>query len=130
MFIKLFILFISVPIIEIFVLLDAAERIGLWPTLLMVIATGVAGAYLTKSQGMDLLKRIQVSTSRGELPAEELIDGLFIMVGGVLLLTPGLLTDLFGFICLTPFSRSPLKRYLIAWFKKKIERGEISFRIQ
>jgi UPF0716 protein FxsA len=128
MFIKLFILFISVPILELIVLLNAAEHIGPWPTFLLVIVTGIAGAYLAKSQGLDLLQRIQASTNHGELPAQELIDGLFILSGGLLLLTPGLLTDLIGFICLTPWSREPLKRYLIVWFKNKIDRGEFKIR--
>ena len=129
MFIKLFILFITVPVIEVFILLDAAEYIGLWPTVLLVIATGAAGSYLTKSQGLDLLRKIQISTNQGELPAQELIDGLFIMAGGLLLLTPGFGTDLVGFICLTPWSRAPLKRYLMSWLRRKIERGEFQVRV-
>ena len=128
MFIKLFILFITVPIIEVFVLLDAAELIGLWPTVLLVIATGGAGAYLAKSQGIDVLQRIQAATNQGELPAQELIDGLFILAGGLVLLTPGFLTDLVGFIFLVPWSRAPLKRYLVSWFRNKIERGELQIR--
>jgi UPF0716 protein FxsA len=128
MFIKLFILFVTVPILELIVLLNAADHIGPWPTFLLVIVTGIAGAYLAKSQGLDLLQRIQTATNHGELPAQELIDGLFILSGGLLLLTPGLLTDLIGFICLTPWSREPLKRYLIVWFKNKIDRGEFKIR--
>lgn len=129
MFIKLFILFITVPLVEIFLLLDASRHIGLWPTIALVIATGIAGAYLTKSQGIDLLRRIQEATGRGELPAQELIDGLFIMAGGLVLLTPGFLTDLIGFVLLTPFSRAPLKRLFTAWFKRKVDRGEFQVRI-
>ena len=128
MFIKLFILFITVPIFELVVLLNAAEHIGPWPTFLLVIVTGIAGAYLAKSQGLDLLQRIQAATNQGELPAQELIDGVFVLAGGLLLLTPGLVTDLIGFICLTPWSRAPLKRYLIVWFKNKLERGEFQIR--
>lgn len=128
MFIKLFILFITVPIIEVFVLLDAAEYIGMWPTVLLVIATGAAGAYLAKSQGLDLLQRIQAATDRGELPAQELIDGAFILAGGIVLLTPGFITDLVGFIFLVPWSRAPLKRYLVNWFKNRIDRGEFQIR--
>lgn len=128
MFIKLVILFITVPILEVFFLLDAAEYLGIWPTVLLVIATGVAGAYLAKSQGLDLIQRIQLATNQGELPAEELIDGIFIMGGGLVLLTPGFLTDLLGFILLVPWSRAPLKRYLISWFRVKMERGEFQIR--
>ena len=128
MFIKLFILFITVPIFELIVLMNAADHIGPWPTFLLVIVTGIAGAYLAKSQGLDLLQRIQAATNQGELPAQELIDGVFILSGGLLLLTPGLVTDLIGFICLTPWSRAPLKRYLVVWFRNKLEKGEFQIR--
>lgn len=129
MFIKIFILFITVPVLEVFVLLDAAEAIGVWATIFLVLATGVAGAYLTKSQGLDLVRRIQLATAQGELPAQELIDGIFIMAGGLLLLTPGFVTDLVGFVCLTPWSREPLKRSLIKWLQQKLERGEFQIRV-
>ena len=128
MFIKLFILFITIPVIEVFVLLDAAEYIGLWPTVLLVIATGAAGAYLAKSQGIEILQKIQAATNQGELPAQELIDGVFILAGGLVLLTPGFLTDLVGFIFLVPWSRAPLKRYLVSWFRNKIDQGEFQIR--
>ncbi len=126
MFFKLAFLFITIPICEIFIFLEAGSLIGLWPTLLTVIFTGIAGAYLARTQGFDLLQRIQKSMERGELPTHELIDGVFILTGGLLLLTPGFLTDLFGFICLTPFSREPMKQILMRWFKNKINRGEIT----
>ena len=125
MFARLAILFITIPICEIFIFLEAGELIGLWPTLLTVVLTGLAGAYLARTQGFDLLMRIQNSMNNGELPTDELIDGVFILCGGMLLLTPGFLTDLVGFICLTPFSRVPLKKILTRWFRSKIKRGEI-----
>ena len=119
---------ITIAIVEGFVLLDGAEDLGLWPTVVLVIATGAAGAYLAKSQGLDLVQRIQVATNQGELPTEELIDGLFILAGGLVLLTPGFITDLLGFVFLVPWSRAPLKRYLIAWFRNKMDRGEFQIR--
>jgi UPF0716 protein FxsA len=124
-FAKLAILFITIPICEIFIFLEAGQLIGLWPTLLTVVFTGIAGAYLARTQGFDLLQRIQATLNRNELPASELLDGAFILAGGMLLLTPGFLTDLCGFLFLTPFSRIPLKRLLSDWIKKKIEKGEI-----
>ncbi len=128
MFMKLSLLFITIPICEIFIFLEAGKIIGLWPTLLTVVLTGIAGAYLARTQGFDLLQRIQESMARGELPTEELFDGAFILTGGVLLLTPGFLTDLVGFICLSPISRNPLKRITVNWLKGKIDRGEIVVR--
>ncbi|PLX98960.1 MAG: membrane protein FxsA [Desulfuromonas sp.] len=125
MFVKLSILFITIPICEIFIFLQAGEIIGLWPTILTVVLTGLAGAYLARTQGFDLLQRIGKSMDAGELPANELVDGVFILSGGLLLLTPGFLTDLLGFICLAPISRIPLKQLLVGWFKRKVEKGEI-----
>ncbi len=128
MLLRLSILFITIPICEIFIFLEAGSQIGIWPTLAIVVLTGVAGAYLTRSQGFDLLLRIQSSLARNEIPTRELVDGLFILAGGILLLTPGLLTDLAGFVLLAPFSREPLKRGLTTWFIKRMERGEIVVR--
>lgn len=128
MFIKLAVLFITIPICEIFILLEAGRTIGIWPTILTVILTGIAGAYLARTQGFDLLLRIRTNLDRGVLPADELVDGIFILCGGMLLLTPGFLTDLFGFVVLTPFSRQPIKRMLTEWLKKRIERGDIAIR--
>ena len=128
MFTKLAFLFITIPICEIFIFLEAGNLIGLWPTLLTVVFTGIAGAYLARTQGFELLSRIQKTMERGELPASELTDGLFILAGGLLLLTPGFLTDLVGFLFLAPFSRNPLKSLLNQWIKKRIENGEIVIR--
>jgi len=127
-FFKLAILFITIPICEIFIFLEAGEMIGVGPTLAIIILTGIAGAYLARTQGFDLVVRINQAMARGELPAGELIDGAFILCGGLLLLTPGFMTDLIGFICLTPFSRAILKRIVVDWFKRKIERGEVTVR--
>ena len=125
MFIKLAILFITIPICEIFIFLEAGEFIGIWPTIMIVILTGIAGAYLARTQGFDLLQRIQSTLNKGELPTNELVDGVFILAGGLLLLTPGFITDLVGFLLLTPFSRNPLKKVTIDLVKRKIEKGEI-----
>lgn len=128
MFIKLAFLFITIPICEIFIFLEAGEIIGLWPTMLTVILTGIAGAYLARTQGFELLQRMQKAMDRGEIPTGELIDGIFILSGGLLLLTPGFLTDLTGFICLTPFSRGPLKKILVEWLRLKIAQGNVVIR--
>jgi len=123
-FIKLAILFITIPICEIFIFLEAGNLIGPLPTLATVILTGIAGAYLARTQGLELVAKVQKSLNRGELPSSELLDGLFILAGGLLLLTPGLLTDLVGFVCLTPLARQPLKKKLGEWFANKLAQGE------
>ncbi|MCF6180149.1 MAG: membrane protein FxsA [Geopsychrobacter sp.] len=126
MFIKLFILFITVPILEIYVLLAVGNTIGLIPTILMVLATGIAGAQLARSQGIALMRSIQFEMAEGRMPTEELIDGAMVLAGGLLLLTPGFCTDLFGFLLLAPFSRCLLK----GWLKKMIGRMVANGQVQ
>ena len=128
MFIKLLILFTFVPVLEIYVLIEAGRQIGALPTIALVILTGIAGAFLARSQGFQLLVRIQSDLQAGRVPAEEMFDGAMILAGGMVLLTPGFCTDLIGFILLTPLSRAYIKRWLKLWLEKKIARGEIQFR--
>ncbi len=116
MFIKLLLLFITVPILEIYILLEVGNTIGLGATILLVFATGIAGAHLAKSQGLSLMLKIQEEMAAGRMPAEEMIDGAMVLSGGLLLLTPGFCTDLSGFLLLAPFSRTILK----VWLKKLI----------
>lgn len=122
---RLILLFIFVPICEIFILLEAGREIGVWPTVLLIVLTGIAGAWLARSQGFDIMQKINASLARGEVPAAEIVNGIFILVGGLLLLTPGFLTDLFGFTCLVPFTREPMLRLVTAWLKRNIESGRI-----
>lgn len=125
MFIKLLILFTLVPILEIYVLIEAGRQIGVGTTIAMIIATGIAGAFLARSQGFNLLQRIQHDLNEGRVPATEMLDGAMILAGGLLLLTPGFCTDLFGFCLLTPATRAIFKKWLRAWLENKIQRGEI-----
>ncbi len=128
MFIKLLFLFIFVPIIEIYILIEAGRQIGVLSTVSLVILTGIAGAVLARSQGFQLLSRIQSDLQSGRVPAEEIFDGAMILAGGIVLLTPGFCTDLIGFILLTPVTRKHVKAWLRRWIEKKITRGEIQFR--
>ena len=128
MFIKLLILFTLVPIIELYVLIEAGRQIGVGATIGMIFLTGIAGAYLARSQGFNLINRIQTDLNQGRIPAEEIMDGAMILAGGLLLLTPGFCTDLFGFCLLTPVTRNFVKIWLKKWLDLKIQRGEINFR--
>jgi UPF0716 protein FxsA len=126
-FIRLLIIFTLVPIIELYVLFEAGRQIGISATVIMIFLTGVAGAFLARSQGFALINRIQNEINQGKLPAEDLIDGAMILAGGLLLLTPGFCTDLIGFCFLTPFTRSIMKVWIKRWLDQKIRRGEIRF---
>ncbi len=116
MFRYLLLAFIFIPIIELALLIQIGSVIGTLETLLLVISTAVIGAYLAQTQGLLAMKRVQNSLNRGVMPTEELVDGLMILVGGVVLLTPGLVTDFFGLLCLLPGTRTLLKNGLRKYF--------------
>jgi UPF0716 protein FxsA len=120
-FLRLLILFILIPIIEIAILVKIGTLIGFWPTMLIVIATGILGATLARIQGFLVLNRIRTELRMGRIPAEGLIDGLLILVGGILLLTPGLLTDLIGFLMLIQWSRKLFKKWLGKKFRQWVQ---------
>jgi len=109
---KLGLLFISVTSIELILLLRVGSIVGLLPTMGLIVFTGFLGAHLTRLQGLQTLRDIQGSMSRGVMPTSEILDGLCILIAGAFLLTPGILTDMSGFLLLTPAFRQILKRYL------------------
>lgn len=125
MLITLLTIFILVPILEIYVLISAGKIIGLWPTIGLIILTGMAGAYLLRTQGADILARINFALNQGELPTEELIDGAMIFCGGLTLLTPGFCTDILGFSMLLPITRPWLKMWMKRYFKRQIDNKNI-----
>jgi UPF0716 protein FxsA len=117
---RLFLLFVTVPVIELFLFLVLGQRIGLGATFAIVLLTGFLGAYLAKSQGLKAIARYQESLAQGRLPHEAIIDSLLILVAGVLLLTPGFLTDAVGFALLTPSIRNVIRARLEQSIKEKI----------
>ncbi|MFB6344986.1 MAG: FxsA family protein [bacterium] len=118
-------LFIGIPILELAVLMKVGEWIGFWRTVVVIIVTAVVGASMWKSQGLRILWRLQDEIGKQELPANSLVEGMMILVGGAFLLTPGFVTDAAGFICLIPFTRRFFRDHLKQWIQRKIERGEI-----
>jgi UPF0716 protein FxsA len=125
-FIKLLIFFVFVPVMELYILIEAGRILGLAPTIGLIMMTGVAGAWLARSQGVEILKRIQEETSRGQMPATILIDGALILVGGLLLLTPGFFTDALGFSFLVPLTRDLWRKGLSTWLQKQIKQGSVN----
>ena len=102
----LLLLFIIMPIVEIAVLIQVGSVIGLLPTVAIVIVTAVLGTTMLRQQGLATLARARQRMDQGEMPAQQLVEGLLLVVGGVLLLTPGFVTDAVGFLCLIPFTRA------------------------
>ena len=123
MLFKLILLFIGLPLIELALLIKIGTVIGFWPTMAIVVFTGILGASLARFQGFVTWLKIQQALQRGAMPAEEMIDGLLILVGGIVLLTPGFITDIFGFVLLVPWTRYLLKRWLRKKFDQMIQTG-------
>ena len=108
MFRILFALFIVVPIIEITVLMQVGELIGAWPTVAIVIISAWLGAKYVRQQGLATLQSVQTKMAQGEMPSGEIVTGLMLLVAGVLLVTPGFVTDIFGLLLLVPNVRRAL----------------------
>ena len=115
----LFLLFITVPIAEIYLLLEVGGIIGAIPTIGLVVLTAAAGAALVRAQGFSTIMQVRRSMEAGEVPAVAIIEGIFLLVAGALLLTPGFLTDAIGFGCLVP----PLRRaFIIRLIERRVIR--------
>lgn len=117
MFGKLFLLFVLVPVAEIYVLVTVGSSIGAFPTVALVILTALAGAHLARMQGLSTMMRIRENLDQGFMPAEELLDGVLIFLAGMVLLTPGFLTDITGLLILLPATRNLFKK----WLRKKFD---------
>ena len=111
MFLRLLLAFTVIPLVELALLLRLGRWLGAWETFGIVVVTGVVGAYLARREGARALGRIQANMNQGIVPTRELIEGGLILVAGVLLVTPGLLTDLVGFALLIPPARRRIGRY-------------------
>ncbi|MGR8935531.1 MAG: FxsA family protein [Gammaproteobacteria bacterium] len=109
----LLLLFLAVPFVEIYILLQVGALLGALPTIFLVVLTAVLGAWLLRKQGFATWRRFQDSMARGEIPAYEIIEGPILLVGGALLLTPGFFTDILGFICLIPAMRRKIAAAII-----------------
>jgi len=117
---------IVLPALEIGLLLFSGKTLGVIPTVLLIIATGVLGAYLAKQQGLDTWRRMQHDMRYGRLPGDAILDGLCILVGGVVLLTPGFITDTIGFLLLFPITRSRIKPIIQKVIRHLIDQNRIT----
>ena len=120
MFLRLFALFVTIPLIELYLLLQVGRLMGLVPTLALVISTGFLGAWLAQSQGASTFARIRDELNAGRMPTESLAHALLILVAGAVLLTPGLLTDCAGFFLLIPQGRRLVAGSLRKRFEKHL----------
>ncbi len=117
-------LFLAVPIIEIYLVIQVGASIGILPTVALLILISIAGAWLLRHQGLNVLARIQSKLARGEMPGKELVDGLLIAFAGALMLTPGFLTDAFGIFLMLPPTRAIVRVALMHRFGARVSAGQ------
>ncbi|MDQ0220081.1 membrane protein FxsA [Peribacillus cavernae] len=122
----LLLLLIVIPAVEIAVLLLSGRTIGVWPTLLLIISTGLIGAFLAKQQGLETLRKAQEQMRYGQLPGDALLDGICILIGGTFLLTPGFVSDLIGLVLLLPPTRKIIKPVLLKMIRNMIDKRKIT----
>jgi UPF0716 protein FxsA len=122
---RLLLLFIAVPAVELALLIELGRQIGTLGTLAIIVVTGAVGAALARQQGLRVLRDLQSEMGAGSLPADALIDGAIILLAGALLITPGILTDVFGFLCLVPATRALGRRALRRRFERAIREGKV-----
>ena len=122
---RLFLLFVLVPLADLTLLVWAAGRIGFWPTVATVVLTAALGSWMARREGSAAWKRVQSKMTSGGVPGPELIDGLIILISGVLLLTPGFLTDLTGLLGLFPPTRTAMRKALASGFQSAIQNGTV-----
>ncbi|MHC4064737.1 MAG: FxsA family protein [Planctomycetota bacterium] len=119
MFVRLLLLFTVLPLVELALLIRIGQAIEVGPTVGLVILTGLVGAALARHQGLRTLRRIQQNLAQGVVPTTELVNGLLILVAGLVLVTPGVITDAVGFALLVPPARNLIRRRLVEYFKKR-----------
>jgi len=125
MFFKLFLIFAVIPLIELAILIKIGTYIGALNTITLVILTAIIGAYMVRQEGLGVLYRIQKNMNEGQFPADELIDGIMILLAGALLLTPGVFTDVIGFLMVFPVSRNFIRKFIKRYLDKKISPRDI-----
>ena len=124
MLLKLFLAFTLIPLVEIYLLIKLGQNFGAITSILLVIFTGILGAYLAKMEGLRTLFRLQETLREGGMPGEELLDALLIALAGLVLITPGFITDAVGFLLLVPFTRMLVKNWLKERLRAKSIRDE------
>jgi UPF0716 protein FxsA len=115
----LLVVFVAVPIAELYVIIQVGQAIGALPTIAILIADSIVGSMLLRSQGRGAWRRFNEATAAGRVPAREVLDGALVIFGGAFLITPGFLTDALGLLLLLPPTRAVVRRMLVARFARR-----------
>lgn len=124
----LLIIFILIPAIEVGLFIWSSSHLGIIPVVLIILLTGMAGIALWKQQGAEIWRRAQLSIQRQEVPADEILDGISIIIGGIFLITPGFFTDTVGLLMVLPWTRKPFKHLINLFLLKQFAKGRFLFR--
>ena len=122
---RLALLFVVVPILELMLLIEMGQWVGIMPTLALVVATGIGGAALARAEGLRVVFQFQKELAQGKLPGQAMLDGASVLIGGAFLLTPGVLTDFVGFALLFPLTRRWIQRRVKARLEGQIKDGTV-----
>lgn len=122
---KLFLLFLTVPLIEMALLIWIGRHLGVLNTIGIVVVTAALGAYMARREGLRVWRALGDELRGGTLPRDTVIDGVLVLAGGLFFITPGLITDTVGFLCLIPVTRRGLRGIIKAWLREKMEGGEV-----
>ncbi len=124
---RLLALFILVPLLDLAILVRIGQWLGFWPAMGLVLGTGMVGALLARSQGLGVLRGIRTEMSVGQIPSSRLLDGVLVLMGGLLLLAPGPITDAIGLVFLLPPGRRMVKRVLQRRLERMVRSGATGF---
>ncbi|HHX73336.1 MAG TPA: FxsA family protein [Firmicutes bacterium] len=122
---KLLVLFLLLPFLELYLLLVLGRQIGSLPTLALVVCTGLFGMLLARIQGFLVVRRLVLKLQAGELPGDEILNGILVLLGAVFLLTPGLVTDTAGFLLLLPGTREIARKIIRRKLQQALEEGQV-----
>jgi UPF0716 protein FxsA len=122
---RLFLLFTVVPLVELYLLIAIGRMFGPLPTIGLVLLTGALGAWFARLEGARVIRRWQEAMARQQLPKDGVIDGFLIFVGGVMLITPGVLTDIAGLSMVMPPTRRVIAGFVRTWFERQIAAGRV-----
>jgi UPF0716 protein FxsA len=126
---RLALLFVIVPLVELALLIQMGRLVGFWPTIALVVFTGLTGAWLARMEGLRTIWRLRSDIENGRMPRQAIMDGMAVFAGGALLLTPGVITDLVGFSLLFPATRHAIQKRILARLERSIQEGAVQVRV-
>lgn len=126
---RLALIFVIVPLLELALLIQIGQVVGFWPTIGLVVLTGITGAWLARVEGLRTLWRLREDLAHGRLPGQAIMDGVAILIGGAFLLTPGIITDLFGFTLLLPPTRRALQKRVTQRLERHVHDGTVKMMV-